>query len=78
MSRDLAIERERIDAGSWRDVENEWAQALGVVEDRLVDDPRKCPFDPAKLPRCADDKGGADCLTEPQLAAIQETEPLGV
>ena len=36
---------------------------LDGVEDRLVDDPRKCNFDPAKLPRCADATVGPDCLT---------------
>ena len=45
---------------------------LDGVEDRLLDDPRRCKFDPAKLQRCADAKGGDDCVTEPQLAAIQE------
>ena len=40
---------------------------LDGVEDRLLDDPRQCKFDPAKLPRCADAKGGADCVTEAQL-----------
>lgn len=46
--------------------------ALDGVEDRLIDDPRRCAFDPAKLPRCPDDEGGPDCLTQRQLAAIQE------
>jgi feruloyl esterase len=45
---------------------------LDGVEDRLLDDPRRCKFDPAKLPRCANDQGGDDCVTEAQLAAIQE------
>ncbi len=37
---------------------------LDGVEDRLLDDPRRCKFDPAKLPRCANDQGGDDCVTE--------------
>ena len=45
---------------------------LDGVEDRLVDDPRRCKFDPASLPRCANEQGGDDCVTEAQLAAIQE------
>jgi feruloyl esterase len=45
--------------------------ALDGVADGVLDDPRRCSFDPASLPRC---KGaeGPECLTEPQLAAIQE------
>jgi feruloyl esterase len=45
---------------------------LDGVEDRLLNDPRQCKFDPASLPRCKSAEGGADCVTEPQLAAIQE------
>ena len=32
---------------------------LDGVEDRLLDDPRRCKFDPAKLPRCANDRRAA-------------------
>ena len=46
--------------------------SIDGLEDGLLDDPRRCTFDPAKLPRCPDGKGGADCLTEAQLGAIQE------
>jgi feruloyl esterase len=44
--------------------------ALDGVEDGVLTDPRRCPFDPADLPRCASGPG-PDCLTEAQLAAIQ-------
>jgi feruloyl esterase len=44
---------------------------LDGVADRLLDDPRRCAFDPAKLPRCAKEEG-PECVTEQQLAAIQE------
>ena len=39
------------------------------VEDGLIDDPRRCEFDPASL-LCQGD-AGAECLTPPQLAAVQ-------
>ena len=45
---------------------------LDGVDDGVVDDPRRCTFDPAKLPRCAGDEGGPECVTEHQLRAIQE------
>ncbi len=41
------------------------------VEDGVIDDPRRCAFRPAELPRCTADTPGADCVTESQLAAIQ-------
>lgn len=43
---------------------------LDGVEDGVFRDPRRCQFDPASLPVCKAE-AAADCLTEPQLAAIQ-------
>ena len=43
---------------------------LDGVKDGLISDPRRCKFDPTTLPLCTSD-AAADCLTEPQLAAIQ-------
>ena len=39
--------------------------------DRLIDDPRKCSFDPARdVPACSPGTDGPDCLTAAQAAAI--------
>jgi feruloyl esterase len=46
--------------------------ALDGLTDGLLDDPRRCAFDPAKdLPRCQD-KEEADCFTASQIAALQK------
>lgn len=41
------------------------------LADRVLNDPRQCNFDPAKLPRCAGDEPAEGCLTNNQLHAIQ-------
>ncbi|HEU0184773.1 MAG TPA: tannase/feruloyl esterase family alpha/beta hydrolase [Blastocatellia bacterium] len=39
--------------------------------DGLIDDPRRCDFDPAKeLPVCADDADGKDCFTAAQIHTL--------
>jgi feruloyl esterase len=41
------------------------------LEDGLIDDPRKCRFDPARdVPACTAGTDGADCLTPAQASAI--------
>ena len=45
--------------------------AIDGLKDGLIDDPRKCAFDPARdVPTCAAGADGADCLTSAQAAAI--------
>jgi len=45
--------------------------AVDGLKDGLIDDPRKCSFDPARdVPACSAGKDGADCLTAAQAAAI--------
>ncbi len=45
--------------------------AIDGLKDGLIDDPRKCTFDPARdVPACSADTDGADCLTAAQAAAI--------
>jgi hypothetical protein len=48
--------------------------AVDGVADGLIDDPRKCAFDPAKdLPRCAGDvDDGTTCFTTKQVAALKK------
>ena len=45
--------------------------AIDGLKDGLIDDPRKCPFDPAKdVPACKNGTDSADCLTAAQAEAI--------
>jgi feruloyl esterase len=45
--------------------------AIDGLKDGLIDDPRKCAFDPARdVPSCREGTDGADCLTPAQAAAI--------
>jgi hypothetical protein len=45
--------------------------ALDGLKDGLIDDPRKCSFDPARdVPACSEGTDGPDCLTAAQAAAI--------
>ena len=45
--------------------------AIDGLKDGLIDDPRKCSFDPARdVPVCAAGADGADCLTPAQASAI--------
>jgi hypothetical protein len=45
--------------------------AVDGLKDGLIDDPRKCSFDPARdVPSCSAGTDGADCLTAAQAAAI--------
>jgi feruloyl esterase len=42
------------------------------VKDGLIDDPRRCGFQPARdLPRCAMGAAGADCFTSGELASLE-------
>ena len=45
--------------------------AIDGLKDGLIDDPRKCAFDPVRdVPACAAGVDGANCLTAAQAAAI--------
>jgi feruloyl esterase len=45
--------------------------AIDGLKDGLIDDPRKCDFDPGRdVPACTAGVDGADCLTAPQAAAL--------
>src|SRR6187401_2329815 len=45
--------------------------AIDGLKDGLIDDPRKCAFDPARdVPSCREGTDGADCLTPAQASAI--------
>ncbi len=44
---------------------------LDGTADSIIEDPRKCNFNFAKLPICPDGKAGKGCLTKQQLAAIK-------
>lgn len=49
----------------------ESCDAVDGLEDGLIDDPRDCDFRAADLPRCATSAGGAECITDAQLRAIE-------
>jgi len=45
--------------------------AIDGLKDGLIDDPRKCDFDPARdVPACSAGADGADCLTTEEAAAV--------
>ena len=45
--------------------------AIDGLKDGLIDDPRKCSFDPARdVPACSEGSDRGDCLTAAQAAAI--------
>ncbi len=45
--------------------------AIDGLKDGLIDDPRKCDFDPARdVPVCSAGADGSDCLTSDEAAAI--------
>ncbi len=49
----------------------EKCDAIDGLKDGLIDDPRKCDFDPARdVPACNAGTDGEDCLTPAQAAAI--------
>jgi hypothetical protein len=49
----------------------EKCDAVDGLKDGLIDDPRKCSFDPARdVPACSAGTDGSDCLTAAQAAAI--------
>ncbi len=47
--------------------------AVDGVQDNLIGDPRRCPFDPTvDLPKCAGDVDGKDCFTSGQIAGLKK------
>jgi len=51
----------------------EKCDAIDGLKDGLIDDPRKCNFDPARdVPACGVGLDGSDCLTAAQAAAISK------
>jgi feruloyl esterase len=47
--------------------------AVDGVKDGLIDDPRKCSFDPVRdVPACREGADAADCLTAAQAAAVKK------
>ena len=50
----------------------EQCDAKDGLKDGLIDDPRRCGFQPARdLPRCAEGTDGANCFTPAEIAAIE-------
>ncbi len=46
--------------------------AVDGIQDGIIDDPRKCDFQPARdLPRCSGTDGGADCFTAAQIRTLE-------
>ncbi|HUN59670.1 MAG TPA: tannase/feruloyl esterase family alpha/beta hydrolase [Candidatus Binataceae bacterium] len=41
-------------------------------QDKLIQDPRKCNFDPSTLKRCPYDNDAADCFTTEQIAVVKD------
>ena len=51
----------------------EKCDAIDGLKDGLIDDPRKCNFDPARdVPACPAATDGANCLTSAQAAAVSK------
>jgi feruloyl esterase len=47
--------------------------AVDGLKDGLIDDPRKCKFDPARdIPACRNGADGPDCLTAPQASTAKK------
>ncbi len=47
--------------------------AIDGLKDGLIDDPRACPFDPARdVPRCREGEDSDDCLTGAQAATLKK------
>ncbi|MBI1791383.1 MAG: tannase/feruloyl esterase family alpha/beta hydrolase [Acidobacteria bacterium] len=43
------------------------------LKDGLIDDPRKCAFEPSRdLPKCSGESDGADCFTAKQIGALEK------
>jgi feruloyl esterase len=48
----------------------EQCDALDGVEDGVLEDPRRCEFEPTELPICPNEKPAPECLTKAQLEAV--------
>ena len=47
--------------------------ALDGLKDGIIDDPRRCGFNPSKdVAKCADNEPGADCFTASQIEALSK------